>query len=152
MSQLSIILLVSSPQLEILRTLFKQNKASLTRPRQVVFELLQDQEPQSIKELIKKSNRRIDRASIYRTLRLFEKLGVVQRVSTGWKHEFELSDAFAGHHHHLHCASCGQTFSLEAGPMLETMIDSVAAKAQFYPRTHQLEIYGLCQKCRGKLT
>jgi Fe2+ or Zn2+ uptake regulation protein len=31
--------------------------------------------------------------------------------------------------------------------MLETMIDSVAAKEGFGPRGHQLEIYGLCTKC-----
>ncbi len=141
---------MASPHVEVLKALLKQNGASLTKPRRLLFELLLNQKPQTIKELVELAGQKVDRASIYRTLELFEKLGIVQRLNIGWKHKFELSDAFIGHHHHLHCTSCNQSFSLEASPMLETMIDSVAAKAAFYPRSHQLEIYGLCAKCKKR--
>lgn len=131
-----------------LKALLKRNRASLTKPRKLVFDLLLNQKPQTMQVLVGRGRDKIDRATVYRTLMLFEKLGVVHRLNIGWKYKYELSDVFQGHHHHFHCTNCGTTFSLEPNPMLETMIDTVAAKSEFSPRGHQLEVYGLCADCR----
>ena len=134
---------------DTLRALLKKSGHSLTKPRRLVFDLLFEQEPQSMQVLIKRAGDQIDRATVYRTIELFEQLGIVHRLNAGWKYKVELSDVFTGHHHHFNCASCGRTFDLPANPMLETMIDSAAAKADFAPRGHQLEVYGLCPACRN---
>lgn len=131
-----------------LKALLKKNGSSLTKPRKLIFDLLLNQKPQTMHTLIEHSDRKVDRATLYRTLKLFENAGIVQRLNIGFKYKFELSDVFAGHHHHFHCTSCGTTFSLQPNSMLETMIDTVAAKSGFSPRSHQLEIYGLCPNCR----
>jgi len=132
---------------DTLKAILKQNGHSLTKPRKTVFNLLLGQKPQTMNELIKKAGKRVDRASIYRTVSLYENLGLVHKLNIGWKYKIELSDAFLGHHHHFYCTNCGQTYSLPASPMLETMIDTVAKKSDFSPHGHQLEIYGFCQKC-----
>jgi len=132
---------------ENLRAILKKNGASLTKPRKIVFDLLLDQDPQSMQVLIKRSEGRLDRATIYRTIELFEELGIVRRLNIGWKYKVELSDLFVTHHHHFYCTNCGTTFNLSPGAMLEKMIDSTAAKEGFSARSHQLEIYGLCQNC-----
>lgn len=98
--------------------------------------------------LVSRAGGRVDRSSIYRTIDLYEQLGVVHRLNVGWKYKIELSDAFSEHHHHMHCTNCGTTYPMPANHMLETMIDTVAAKEDFSPRSHQLEIYGLCANCR----
>lgn len=134
-------------QQDTLRAILKQKGYSLTKPRKLVFELLLNQEPQSIAELIARSKTKVDRATIYRTVELFEKLGIVHRLNIGWRYKLELSEAFSEHHHHMHCTSCGRTFALTANTMLETMIETTAAKENFMPRGHQLEIYGLCHDC-----
>lgn len=97
--------------------------------------------------LAQRGRGKVDRATIYRTIDLFEQLGIVNRLNIGWKYKVELSDMFADHHHHFHCTNCGTTFPLPASPMLETMIDTVAGKSGYSPRGHQLEIYGLCSGC-----
>jgi len=130
-----------------LRALLKKDGASLTKPRRVIFDLLLNQEPQSMQVLAQRAAAKVDRATVYRTIELFERLGIVHRLNIGWKYKIELSDIFQGHHHHFYCTNCSKTYSLPANSMLETIIDSTAAKEGFAARGHQLEIYGLCQNC-----
>ena len=144
LSQLTIIL----HMYDTLKAILKSKGYSLTEPRKLVFELMLDRDPQTIAEIITRANGRVDRATVYRTTQLFENIGITHRLNIGWKYKLELSDAFVGHHHHLHCTNCGKTYDLPANTMLETMIDSVATKEDFSPRGHQLEIYGLCSNCR----
>lgn len=132
---------------DTLKALLKQNGYSLTVPRKTVFDLLVDREPQSMQVLIRRAGGSVDRATIYRTIELFERLGVVRRLNIGWKYKIELSDLFIGHHHHFHCSNCAKTYTLEPTTMLETMIDTLVAKDGFSARSHQLEIYGLCVNC-----
>lgn len=132
---------------DTLKALLKKNGYSLTSTRKTVFDLLYNQEPQSIQELIERATNKADRATVYRAIELFERLGVAHRVNTGWKYKVELSDLFLGHHHHFHCNNCNKTYTLAPNAMLETMIDSTVAKSGFAPRTHQLEVYGICAKC-----
>ena len=131
-----------------LAALLKKNGSSLTKPRKLVFDLLLDREPQTMQVLIQRAAGRVNRATIYRTIELFEELGIVHRLNIGWKYKIELSDMFVGHHHHFYCTSCHKTYNLEPNSMLETMIDSLVSKEGFAPRGHQLEIYGLCENCR----
>jgi Fur family ferric uptake transcriptional regulator len=137
-------------QYRTLKALLKKNHASLTKARKAVFDLLLNQKPQTMQVLIDRAGGKINRASVYRTMELFERLGIVNRLSIGWKYKFELSDVFQKHHHHFHCTNCGTTLSLEQNAMLETMIDTVAAKSGHSPRGHQLEIYGLCADCQRR--
>lgn len=133
---------------ETLKAILKKNGASLTRPRRLVFDLLLDQEPQGMQVLVKRAESQIDRATVYRVIELYERLGIVHRLNIGWKYKIELSDIFAGHHHHFYCTNCSKTYPLPANSMLETMISSVAAKDGFSPRGHQLEVYGICSDCQ----
>gem|GEM_PF-172300 len=92
--------------LEALTATLKSHGYSVTKSRKTVFMALLDREPQSIAELTKIVGDTTDRASIYRTLELFESLNIVERLPIGWKHKFELSDAFTTHHHHATCIRC----------------------------------------------
>lgn len=91
----------------------------------------------------------IDRASVYRAVDLFERLGIVQRLNTGWKYKLELTDKFAEHHHHLTCTSCGATLAMNESE-LEALIAKLAAAHNFKPAAHQIEIQGLCSNCQQK--
>lgn len=89
----------------------------------------------------------VDRASVYRTVALFERLGIVQRLNTGWKYKIELTDKFAEHHHHLTCTHCGRTITMNESE-LEVLISKLAAHHNFAPTSHQIEIQGLCERCQ----
>lgn len=120
---------------------------SLTSARKKVFGGLESHEPQTVNELVKRLVGQVDRASVYRTIALFEKLGVVQRLQMGWKYKLELSDLFNYHHHHITCSSCGKIVPLREDVLLESAIDSVAQEYGFTTVRHQLEIQGICKDC-----
>lgn len=92
----------------------------------------------------------VDRASIYRTVALFEKLGIVQRLQIGWKYKLELTDSFIHHHHHLSCSQCGKIVALPENADLEAALLALATSRGFSAQDHQLEIRGLCGDCRGR--
>lgn len=120
---------------------------SLTATRRTVFEALQAKEPQTMHEIVAACHGRVDRSSVYRTIGLFEKLGIVQRLQIGWKYKLELTDRFHAHHHHLTCLQCGQTFALPADERLEQRLRQLARQHNFRMQGHQLEIQGLCEQC-----
>jgi Fe2+ or Zn2+ uptake regulation protein len=129
-----------------LKIRLKGQGKSLTHPREAVFMALQNQEPQTMQQLAAACPI-IDRASVYRSIALFEKLGVVQRMQIGWKYKLELTDSFHAHHHHLTCSNCGRTLPFEEDAELENRLKALAAKHNFSMQGHQLEIQGLCSQC-----
>lgn len=136
-----------SQPLDQLRNTLKAQRYSLTAARQAVFESLQDSEPRSIHDIIDACLGVADRASVYRTIALFETLGIVHRLQMGWKYKLELSDDFTHHHHHLTCTICGRIIPLIEDASLERQLRSLAIAQDFQPESHQLEIRGTCADC-----
>ena len=65
------------------KTTLKTHSQSLTKSRLAVFGALQDREPQTMREITEACKGLVDRASVYRTIALFEHLGIVQRLQIG---------------------------------------------------------------------
>lgn len=130
-----------------LATMLKEHGYSVTKPRLAVFEQLLGQEPLSMHTLVDRVQT-VDRASVYRTVALFEELGIVIRINIGWKYKLELSERFAEHHHHLSCIRCGQTVPINE-QSLERMIEQLSSDYRFKPTAHQIEIQGLCAHCQA---
>ncbi|QWQ31696.1 transcriptional repressor [Candidatus Minimicrobia vallesae] len=55
---------------------------------------------------IAKNCKNINRASIYRTLLMFDNLNIINTITIGWKNYYELAEPFIPHHHHLYCINC----------------------------------------------
>src|SRR5258706_9697189 len=96
----------------LFKTWLKKHGYSCTDPRKTLFNVLQNHNSLTIVELTSLLNQ-FDRATVYRTVKLFEKLRVIDRVSVGWKHKLELSNLFQHHHHHLVCTNCGRVLMLK---------------------------------------
>lgn len=130
-----------------LKNVLKQHRQSLTKARRTVFAALQGAEPQTMHHLVAACPA-IDRASVYRAVALFEKLGIVQRLQIGWKYKLELSDTFSHHHHHLTCLKCGRVIPFGEDKELENKLSSIAGSQNFTMQGHQLEIQGICKACK----
>lgn len=133
---------------ELLQKVLRDNGYSLTKARKLIIDTLWGAEPQSTNELIDKLQSEIDRASLYRNVTLFEKLGLIQRVYIGWKYKIELSDVFSDHHHHISCLRCGKIKAIHEEDEVENLIHSIANRYGISAERHQLEIQGVCQECQ----
>jgi Fur family ferric uptake transcriptional regulator len=138
-----------STPLDLLQKNLRKQNYSLTAARQSVFSALLNKEPQTMQQLVTACPG-IDRASVYRTVKLFETLGIIQRLQMGWKYKLELSDRFHGHHHHMTCLKCGKVISFDENVSIETRLNEAAAAHGFYMSEHQLEIQGICHECSKK--
>jgi len=126
----------------------------LTAPRRAVLDVLVAQAaPLAVAEIhAKLGNRRINLVSVYRTMRLLSQLGLVRLAdeSKGTQ-RFELSEAFTGHHHHLVCEQCGLVEDLEGCWLGVNMLDALNRRVrrarQFRVTSHDLKLFGLCQRC-----
>lgn len=130
----------------------KSHGYSMTHPRYVVFAALEDTEAVTMAALVAACGNQLDRATVYRTVTLFEKLGIVQRVQIGWKYKIELTDSFSHHHHHLTCTRCGVVIPLTEDQALEDRLHELAKLYKFKPSDHQIEIRGLCRTCQQHVT
>lgn len=135
-----------SESIEQLKNKLKATGYSLTSPRKIVFLALQNKEPLSMNQLILNCPG-VDRASIYRSISLYEKLGIVQRLNIGWKYKIELSNDFQNHHHHLSCIKCLRVIPFEESSSLEKQLKQISDKNNFTMQDHQLEIQGICNSC-----
>lgn len=133
---------------QLLQKMLKDNGYSMTTARQFVCELLGSHEPQSMRELTQRLDGKINRASLYRTIDLFERLGIAHRVYIGWKYKVELSDIFTHHHHHLSCLNCGKVVAISENEEAEKLIRALATRQGFSVQAHQLEIQGYCAECQ----
>lgn len=121
-----------------------------TKPRELVFKSLQENAPLSMHELYTSLQNDVDRTSVYRTVALFEKLHIAQRVAKGWKYRIELTDEFVPHHHHFTCTQCHASLSFDEPALLDNMLETVARQNGFVVSAHTLEIEGLCSACLSK--
>lgn len=134
--------------LGVLTDCLKSNGHSLTKARKTVFLALLDTEPQTIAELANIVSSKVDRASVYRTVSLFEELAIIDRLQLGWKYKIELSDTFMAHHHHITCVKCGKVQSFEESRIIEFELKQLAAEGGFTETGHQLEVRGVCADCQ----
>lgn len=139
---------MSGNRTENLKQLLSSGGYHLTKPRELVFNILYESGPLSMSELITATKGKVDRVSVYRTIDVFEKLGLANRIYLGWKHKIELSDDFVHHHHHLTCLKCGKTIDIEDEEHILEFMESLSKKHSFELKRHQFEIDGYCSDCR----
>lgn len=90
-----------------------------------------------------------DRATAYRTIKLYDELHITRRVWFGHESRVELSDKFIDHHHHIICQSCGKIEKFDH-IQIERAIKKVAKQSEYKLTGHTVEIIGVCGDCADK--
>lgn len=127
----------------------KNSGHSLTEPRKLVFEVLRDYGPITMRDLYAKLDKKVNRTTVYRVIELFENLKISQRVSKGWKYKLELTDEFIPHHHHFTCVKCHQIISFSEPDQLKELLNDLTNYYGFLATDHTLEVEGICSSCRA---
>lgn len=133
--------------LQKVKSTLKETKNSATKGRLAVFSHLATSGPISVGNLATELQNEVDRATVYRTIELYEKLGIVNRIWHGFKHQVELSEIFTPHHHHAQCQQCGKTTDITS-PELESALTNLSKKHGFLTLNHAVELNGYCANCQ----
>lgn len=93
----------------------------------------------------------IDRATVYRTIDLLKRLGLIDELDlmhvNGEKHYYEVRTQ--KDHLHLACFRCGAIVEFST-PTLERLKQEIAAKNGFDIQVVRLEVGGVCGACAAK--
>ncbi|AMC92480.1 Fur family transcriptional regulator [Erysipelothrix larvae] len=128
------------------------SKIRFTKPRDEILTVLKEAKtPISLQDIRCKIDESIDLSTIYRTLDLFEKHGIVHKIvylETGtsvYEYDRHL------HVHHLICIECRKIVNVEECP-LGDYENRIALETGYQIVRHQLELYGICPECRKSAT
>ncbi len=122
----------------------------LTRPRQVVWEVLRDAgghlTAEEIADRVEEVSAGVNLASVYRSLALLVELDLVResRLGEGGAARWEL--AHPDEHFHLVCERCGEVRH-HAGDLVEQVRAHLAAEHGFLARSVDLVVSGRCDEC-----
>ena len=98
-------------------------------------------------DLIRKEDRGISRATVYRTLQWMMDAGIARKVDFGeGRFRFEHSYRHP-RHFHLICKTCNQSFEFLSSD-IEALIEEVVAARKFAGKQSVVQIYGTCEECR----
>jgi Fur family ferric uptake transcriptional regulator len=99
--------------------------------------------------LVKRKDRSIGQATVYRTLKLLSESGIAREVDFGegvtrYEHEY-------GHEHHDHliCERCRRSIEV-VDPRIEELQEKLARDHGFVMTRHKLDMFGICSKCMAK--
>ena len=96
---------------------------------------------------LRQKGSRISKATVYRTLPLLVKAGLIKEVIHGEKHHHYEHTHDENHHDHLICLKCGKIIEFHDASLRE-MEEKVCKENHFRPQKILTEIFGYCQKCR----
>ena len=89
----------------------------------------------------------INISTVYRTLELLEKLGLVIKTDFG-EGRVRYHPVDKGHHHHLVCQECGAIIDIDEST-LARLQDVLLARYNFSASLKHVAIFGLCSNCRN---
>ena len=138
-------------ELSALTSRLRGQSHKITGPRAAILEILRSHpHPLTNREILAALHKgQCDLATIYRSMHLLEKMGMVKRFDFGdGASRFELvGENDDGHHHHLVCTKCSVV--VEIGECFPGEIERrIAAANGFKAVTHKLEFFGLCPDCQ----
>ncbi len=101
-----------------------------------------------IDERLRRGDRRVGRASVYRALEQLNDLDLVHKLDLGSETgRYERTDPGGDHHHHMVCDRCGKVLPFEDSE-LELAVTKVTGGSGFEVRDHEIVLHGACDDCR----
>lgn len=117
----------------------------LTDQRRTIAQVLEDAEDHpDVEELYARASKidpNISLATVYRTVKLFEEAGILERVDFG-DGRARYEDAERDHHDHLIDLQTGRVIEF-VDPEIEALQEKIAAKLGYKLKGHRLELYGV---------
>jgi len=137
--------------------ILKMQGFRMTLPRQVILVVLSKSEDhllaKDIYMKIKKDYPNIGLTTVYRTLDLLVRMGLINKFEFGdGQSRYELAWDYKEHHHHLVCQGCGKIidyndFIDDEVKFFDKIQESLSKKYRFNIDSHEVYFYGKCDAC-----
>lgn len=128
--------------------ILREKKISVTKQRIAILGFLGGiKKPVTIDDLKKEKSLGMDQATLYRSLSLLVKKGLVYQTDFregASFYEFQLDS----HHHHLVCLECKGKTGIDFCPAIPEK--KILKENNFQVEHHMFEIFGLCKSCLVK--
>lgn len=142
-----------SPFITLFRRYLRQQGLPVTQQREVVADVVfnspEHLSVEDIEAALKARGERIGKATIYRTMEILVRSGLVEEHDFG--EGFKRYEHLFGQqriHEHLICTNCGKVIEFQSPEVLQVQEQTAGAHG-FLPTRHRLEIYGLCASCQA---
>src|SRR6202789_1276519 len=127
----------------------------LTAQRRALIETIQEAtshlDAAALLKLARERDPKIDRATVYRTLELLKRLGMIDELDlmhlNGEKHYYE--GKTQKDHLHLACFHCGEIEEVDS-PTFQCLKREIAAQNEFAVQVMRLEVGGMCRQCAAQ--
>jgi Fur family ferric uptake transcriptional regulator len=124
----------------------------LTNQRRLLLERLRDAEGHiDAKELYRRASaidKSISPATVYRSLKLFKELGLVDEMRLGQvRCYYEIKQS--REHQHLVCQGCGRVIEFQ-NPLIGKLIEGIRREQGFHVTKAELFLEGYCRDCEKK--
>lgn len=140
--------------MDSMKDMLKRVGSKLTPQRLSILDVIIEQEGnhltiEEIYEIVKKNKPQIGVATVYRTIQLFEEVGLVSKLDLNdGLYRYELNHEEETHnHHHLVCNDCGKVMEVD-GDLLDDVEDKIEKEYSFSILNHSLKFFGLCKDCK----
>jgi Fe2+ or Zn2+ uptake regulation protein len=129
----------------------RQRGYRMTAGRQAIVGILaKAEQPQSIQEIydaILRQKKTINLTTVYRELDTLVQEGLCRSMQFGDRHaRFEIAPT--DHRHHLVCTECRTIEDVVMDHDLDHVEKTLKKQTKFKVLNHNLEFYGLCEKCQ----
>jgi len=135
---------------ELFKNIIQEKKLKLSHPRLLIYQELSNAvtplSPQELFQSLIRRKKRIGLTSIYRSLDLFESLGIVFKMINGSTAKYKLCE-LEDHHHHIICKTCGSVVELNFCDISDWSV-KVTEATGYRVTDHQLNFYGFCKVCQ----
>jgi Fur family ferric uptake transcriptional regulator len=124
-----------------------------TSQRKLLLDLIQQadghMDAYELYELARQHEPAISLSTVYRNLKLFKELGLVEeRHFAEEHHHYEAKPSVE--HHHLVCLGCGQVQEF-VSPLAKRMVKEVGRDNGFEISKTEIRMEGYCPRCQGEV-
>lgn len=144
---------IDQSNIDRIKTKLKEGGLKLTPQRLTILDVIIKAEGahltiEELYELVKGVKPETGVATVYRTILLFEELGIVKKLDLNdgiYRYELNHEQELHGHHH-LVCSACGKVEEVK-DDLLDSVEQVIEKDYKFRIKDHSLKFYGLCNEC-----
>lgn len=134
-----------------IRQLMGNTGQRVTPQRALLLDLLRQKgghmDADELYRLAREKQPRISLSTVYRSLRLFKQLGLVEELHL--KEDHHHYEGKLQEHFHLVCLRCGRIVEF-ASPLIDKLKQKMAREKSFDIQGAEVHLTGLCPRCRGQ--